>query len=107
MNDKGTKKYKFHKCKLVVFYIRLIHLNINIHFEKWMKLSYCKTLAATTTSTRVWIAEVKSLSIKTVRKIQGSVAQIQKAFKVSHNSHIIILKYLIFWLCFVVKIQLI
>ncbi len=75
--------------------------------NNYSKKSDRETLPASTSSGRIGIFKIKSLSGKPSGKIKGSIKQVEKTFQVGDHLHSIILEDLIIWPVFIIKIHFI
>ena len=67
----------------------------------------CETLSTSTTSTGIGVVEKETFTIETIRKIQFSIHQIEKAFEVGNNPDTIVLETLVHRLGLIVEIHFI
>ena len=70
-----------------------------------LKLLYGETFTTSTSTARIWIAEIKSLAVQSIGEIQCGIYEIKKAFKIGNDLYAVVLEHLVSRLLLVVKIK--
>ena len=66
-----------------------------------------KAFTATAGAACVWIIEIKSFAVQSVRKIEHGIYQVEEAFQICHHLHPIVFKHLVHGFLLVVEVELV